>query len=113
VYGSFFPLVELEPRLIIRFLFKEDVEAQDIHRQLSAQFDDAASSQLSMQRWCQALRPRSGRPSLYCLDIQILSSLEKLRFHSTNSRDEILKVSYIEILNHLSDAFRMKHFDLE
>jgi hypothetical protein len=73
--------MELEQRIIIRFLDREHAELRDIHTQLLAQFGDAASSLRSVQRWCQYIRQgpelvddesRSGRPPIDFLDIQIL-----------------------------------------
>jgi hypothetical protein len=75
----------------------------------------------SIQRWCQYIRqgrellddePRSGRPPIDFLDIQILSSLEKQPFHSAQSLVEILDVSHTTILNHLRDSLGTKLFHL-
>jgi hypothetical protein len=56
--------------------------------------------------------PRSGRPPVEFLDIQILSNLKKYPFHSPYSLAEILEVSHTMILKHLHDALGMKHFHL-
>jgi hypothetical protein len=55
--------------------------------------------------------PRSGRPLVDFLDIQILSNLEKDPFHSAYSLAEILKVSRAAILKN-SGGLSMKHFHL-
>jgi hypothetical protein len=77
--------MELEQR-IIRFLYREYAELRNIHIRLSPQFDDAACSLRSVERWCQYIRQghellddgsRSGRLPIDFLDIQILSSLAK------------------------------------
>jgi hypothetical protein len=77
--------MELEQRTTIRFLDREHAEPRDIHARLSGQFDDAAYSLRSVQRWCQYIQQgcelldderRSGRPPIDFLDIQILSSRE-------------------------------------
>jgi hypothetical protein len=113
--------MDFEQRVIIRFLFKEGVDANDIHMRLLAQFGDEADSLRSVQRWCQYVRQgrelihdehRSGRPPVDFLDIQILSNLEKYPFHSAYSLAEILKVSHATILKHLHEALGMKHFHL-
>jgi hypothetical protein len=52
--------MEFEQKIIIRFLFKEGLEGQDIHSRLSAQFGDARDTLRSAQRWCQYVRP--GKP---------------------------------------------------
>jgi hypothetical protein len=81
--------MDFEQRVIIRFLFKESIDANDIHTRLLAQFGDEAYSLRSVQRWCKYVRqgrelmhdePRSGRPPVDFLDIQILSNLEKTLF---------------------------------
>jgi hypothetical protein len=73
--------MEFEQQIIIRFLYREHAEPQDIRTRLSAQFGDAAYSLRSVQRWRQYIRqgrellhdePRSGRPPIGFLDIQIL-----------------------------------------
>jgi transcriptional regulator of aromatic amino acid metabolism len=113
--------MEFEQRIIIRFLYREHTESRDIHARLSAQFNDAADSLRSVQCWCQYIRqghelpddePRSGRPPIDFLDIQILSSLEKQPLHSGHSLAEILDVSYTTILNHLRDSLGIKLFHL-
>jgi hypothetical protein len=81
--------MKLEQRIVIRFLYRQHTEQRDIHTQLSAQFGDSASSLRRVQRWCEYIPqgrelldggPRSGRSPIDFLDIQILSSLEKLLF---------------------------------
>jgi hypothetical protein len=113
--------MDFEQRMIIRFLFKEGVDANDIHTRLLAQFEDEAYSLRSVQRWCQYVRqgrefmhdePRSGWPSVEFLDIQILSNLEKYPLHSAYSLAEILNVSHATIFKHLHDALGMKHCHL-
>jgi hypothetical protein len=83
--------MELEQRMSIRFLFREPAEPRNIHARLSAQFGGAAYSLRSVQRWCPYIQhgrellddePRSGRPPIDFLDIEILSSFEKQPFHS-------------------------------
>jgi hypothetical protein len=109
--------VELKHRIIIRFLYRKHAEPRDIHARLSAQFADAAYSLRSVQRWFQYIRqgrellddePRSGRPPIDFLDIQILSSLEKQPFHSAYSLADIFDVSHMTILNHLRDSLGTK-----
>jgi hypothetical protein len=113
--------MELEQRIIIRFLSREHAEPQDIHARVSAQLRDAADSLGSIQRWCQYIQqgrellddePRSGRPPIDFLDISILSSLEKPPFHTAYSLAEILDFSPTTILNHLRDSLGMKLFHL-
>jgi hypothetical protein len=93
--------MEPEQRIIICVLYREHAEPRDIQARLSAQFGDVASSLRSVQRWCQYIQqgrellddePRSGRPPVDLLDIQILSSLEKQPFYSAYSLAEILDV---------------------
>jgi hypothetical protein len=109
------------PKVIIRFLFKEGVNANQIHKRLLAQFWDEAYSLRSVRRSCQYVRQgrelihdelQSGRPPVDFLDIRILSNLEKYPFHSAYSLADILKVSDATILKHLHEAHGMKHFHL-
>jgi hypothetical protein len=113
--------MDFAQRAIIRFLFKEGVNANQIHMRLLAQFGDEAYSLRSVRRWYQYVRQgrelihdelRSGWPPVDFLDIQILSNLEKYPFHSAYSLAEILKVSHATILKHLHEALGMKHFHL-
>jgi DNA-binding transcriptional ArsR family regulator len=113
--------MELRHRIIIRFLYREHAEPQDTHARLSARFGDTPCSLRSVQRWCLYIRqgrellvdePRSGRPPIDFLDIQILSSVEKQPFHLVYSLAEILDVSHTTILNHLRDLLGMKMFHL-
>jgi hypothetical protein len=113
--------MELEKRIIIRFLYKEHAELRDIHARLSAQFDDAAYSLRSVQCWYQYIQqcrellddePRSGRPPIDFRDIQILSSLEEQPFHSAYSLMEVLDASNTTILNYFRDSLGMKLFHL-
>jgi hypothetical protein len=74
--------MEYEQRVIIRFHFQEDANADDIHRRLQAQFTDDAYSIRSVRRWCQFIRqrredlhddPRSGGPPIDFIDTKLLS----------------------------------------
>jgi hypothetical protein len=78
--------MEIEQKVIIRFLSREGTDSHNIDARLSAQLNDSTYSLRSVQRWCQYVRerkdllhdePRSGRPPIALLDIQILSALEK------------------------------------
>jgi hypothetical protein len=113
--------MEVEQKLIIRFLHREYADPRDIQARLSAQFGDAAYSLRSVQRWCQYVRQgcevlddesRSGRPPSDCLHIQILSFLEKQPFDSAFSLPEIPNVSRATLLHNLWDPVGMKMFNL-
>jgi hypothetical protein len=78
--------MELEQRITIRLLDREHADPRALHAQLSGQCGHAACSLLNGQRRYQYSRqgrqllddePRSGRPPIDLLKIQILSSLEK------------------------------------
>jgi hypothetical protein len=82
--------MDFDQRLIIRFLFKEGVNANQIHMRLLAQFGDKAYNLPSVRRWCQYVRQerelihdelQPGRRPVGFLDIQILSNLEKYHFY--------------------------------
>jgi hypothetical protein len=113
--------MDFEQRVIIRFLFKENLDANDIHTRLLAQLGDEDDSLRSVQRWYQYVRqgrelmhhePRSGTAPVDFFDIQILSNLEKYPFHSADPLAEILKMSHAMMLKHLHDALGMKYFHL-
>jgi hypothetical protein len=113
--------MELEQRIMIRFLYRKHAEPRDIHARRVEQFDDAAYSLRSVQRWCRYIlqgrellnnEHRSGRRPIDFLDIQILSSVEKQHFHSAYSIIEIIDVSHTRVLNHLRDSLGMKLFHL-
>jgi hypothetical protein len=42
--------------MVIRFLLMENVNRDDIHKRLQAQFTDDAYSLRSARRWCQFIR---------------------------------------------------------
>jgi hypothetical protein len=82
---------------------------------------DEANSLQNVQHWCLYIpqkceflndEPRSGRPPINCLDLQILSSLRKQPFHSAYSLPAILNVLLTIILNHLRDSLHLKCFHL-
>jgi hypothetical protein len=111
--------MELEQRIIIRFLYREHAEPRDVPARLLARFGDTVYSLRSVQRWCQYNRqgrelldnePRSGRLPIDFFDIQILSSLEKQTFHSGYSLTQILDVLHTTILNHLRGSLGIKLF---
>jgi hypothetical protein len=110
--------MDFEQSLIIRSLFKEGVDANDIHTKLLGQFGDEVYSLRSVHCCCQYVRQgcelmhdgfRSGRPPVDFLDIQILSNLEKCPFHSAYFLAKIPKVAHATILKHLRDGVGMKH----
>jgi hypothetical protein len=113
------PHMDFEQRVIIRFLFKVGVDANDIHTRLLAQFGDEAHSLRSVQCGCQYVRqarepmhdePRSGRPPVDFLDVHIPSNLEKYPFHSAYSLAETVKLSQATILKNLHEALGVKDF---
>jgi hypothetical protein len=113
--------MEFGQRVIIRFLYREGVNANDIHIRLSARFGDAAYRLRTVHRWCQYIQqgrellydePQSGGPPIDLLDIKIMSQPEKNPFHSAYSLAELLSVSHTTILNHLRDSLGMQLFHL-
>jgi hypothetical protein len=114
-------LMGFEQRVIIRFLYREGVNTNDIPIGLSAQFRDAGYRLRTVHRWCQYIRqgrellydePRSGGPPIDLLDIKIMSQPKKKPFHSAYSLAELLSVSPTTILNHLRDSLGMQLFHL-
>jgi hypothetical protein len=110
--------MELEQRVIIRFLYREGARYPD------PAFGTVWECRLqlaSVQRWCLYLRQereflndesRSGRSPIDFLDVQILSSLEKRPFRSAYSPSEVVNVSHAMILNHLRDSLHLEYFHL-
>jgi hypothetical protein len=110
--------MEYEHRVIIRALFKENTNADNIHGRFQSQFTDDIYSIRSVRPAVSASdkgeknlhgNPRSGRPPIGCIDAKILSALEKEPFRSTHSLAGVMYVSNSTIIRHLRDSLGMKN----
>jgi hypothetical protein len=113
--------MESDQRVIIRFLLREEVSADDIQRRLQAQFGDDTYKMRTFQGWCTQVRqgredlndaPRPGRPVIDHLDTKILACLDKAPFQSARSLAQELGVSLSTVLTRLHDVLGMKCYHL-
>jgi hypothetical protein len=102
--------MEYEQRVIVRFLYRERVAQDEIHRRLKAQFADDAYSLRSVQHWYQFVwqgredlrdDDRLGRLTLDFVDSKIIALLDREPFHSTYSLAEASSISHSTMLRHL------------
>jgi hypothetical protein len=109
-----------QQRVIIRFLHRERVQPDEIHRRLAAQPCKDLYSKRSIEWWCAQFvcgrediedDYRSGRPPIDHLDTKILACLESEPFQSTYSLAEALGVSQATVLNRLHSSLGMKNCD--
>jgi hypothetical protein len=109
--------MKYDQKVIIRFLSKEDVSVEDIHRLLEVQFWEDIYSPRRVRWWCQYVRQgrenlhdeaRLGRRPIDFLNIRILSLLDEQQFHSTHSIADAMGISHLIILNYLREPYGMK-----
>jgi hypothetical protein len=114
--------MECEPRLIIKFLTNESVDAHEIHTRPSAQFGGQTDALHTIQfrvREIQGGREdphdgnRSGRPALDYIDTKIISILEKAPFESARSSAQVLSVDHVTVLHRLHEKLRFKSYCLQ
>jgi hypothetical protein len=83
--------MESDQRVIIRFLCKQGIPAEDIHPRFEAQFGEDTYGPRRVRQWCQYVwqgredlhdEVRLGRPPIEFLDIRILALLDQEHFHS-------------------------------
>jgi hypothetical protein len=113
--------MQYEQRVIIRFLYNEEVPSKQITTRLRAQYDEDGYKLRTVQDWCTKSRmgrnelkdeKRGGRPVIDYVDTQILVCFEKEPFRSATSLAEELKVSVRTVLRCLHDSLRMKNYHL-
>jgi hypothetical protein len=106
-------------RVIIRFLHRERVQPDEIHRRLAAQPCKDPYSKRSIEWWCSQFvcgregiedDDRLGRPPINHLDTKILACLESEPFQSAYSLAEALGVSQATVLNRRYNSLGMKNF---
>jgi hypothetical protein len=124
--------VELEPKIILKFLTKENVDAYEILAKLQAHFEDKACALRTVRFWMGEVQPgredlhdehrsgspslddfvRSGRPPFDHIDTGILHILGKSPFGSARSIAQTLKTSHNVVLHHLHEVLGFKSFHL-
>jgi hypothetical protein len=107
-----------ELRVILAFLWKAKVSAEEIQARLAAQFGEKECPLRTVQHWCaepwggrEDLHDlhRTGRPPIDHLDTQILVCLDRAPFQSARRRAEILGVSHGTVLDRLYSSLGMKN----
>jgi hypothetical protein len=102
--------MEYDQRVIIRFLWNEEIDAHEIAHRLQAQFGEHANKFRTIQFWIAEVRLdhqdlhdeiHTGRPPLGDLDIKILAILDKSPFESARSIAKTLRVAHSIVLLHL------------
>jgi hypothetical protein len=114
-------MIEFDRRVIIRFLWNEENDANQITAKLQAQFGEHAYELRTARFWIAEVRfcpqdlydeIRTGRPPLDDLDVKILAIFDKSAFESTCSIGERLIVGHVKVLKHLHVLIGFKLFHL-
>jgi hypothetical protein len=113
--------MEYDQRVIIRFLWNKEIDANQIAARLQTQFDEHAYKLRTVRFrivgvWFgrQNLHDeiRTGRPSLDDLDAKTLAILDKSPFESVCSIAERLSVGHAIVFEHLHVSIGFKSFHL-
>jgi hypothetical protein len=113
--------MEHDQRVIIRFLWNEQVNVHKMTHRFQAQLSEHAQTLRTIQFWiteawlgCQDLfdEIRTRRPPLGNFDIKILAILHKSPFESARSISETLPVAHSTVLLHLQDSTGFRSFHL-
>jgi hypothetical protein len=111
--------MDSEQRVIVRFLYREELAPAKIHTRLKAQYGDDAYSLRSVQHWCQFVRQgrenrhdddRVGRPTLDFIDFKIIAFLDREPFYSAYSLADAISILHSIILRYLKNSLGMKTF---
>jgi hypothetical protein len=113
--------VELEQRIVIKFLPKKNMYVHEIVVKLQAHLKDKAYALRTVRlgigevwrgREDRNAEHRSGRPLLNHIDTKILHILGKFPFGSARSIAQMLNTSHSVLLHHLHKVLRFKRFHL-
>jgi hypothetical protein len=115
--------MEYNQRVIIKFLWKEEINARDIAGRLHAQFGEHAYQLRTVQFWIREIQLghqnlhneiRTGRPPFDDLGAKVLAILDKypFEFESSHSISERLLVAHPTVLPYLHDFIGFKSFHL-
>jgi hypothetical protein len=109
--------MEIEQRMIIKFLRFKRMKLHDIHHELTLVFDEEAYTFASVKRWIHELKigrtimtddPRPGRPSIDHMDVLILKQLSETPFVSVRSLSEGLKIPKTMVWRRLTEWLQFK-----
>jgi hypothetical protein len=120
VKGTF--RMEYDQRVIIRFLWKEGIDAHEITHIFQAEFGEHAYALRTVRFWIGEVwlgrkdlhdEMRTGRSLLDDLDTKIMAILDKSPFESARSIVETISVAHSTILLHLHDSIGFRPFHLQ
>jgi hypothetical protein len=113
--------VELEQRIVVKLLTKENMDTHEIPAKLRVHLKDKASALRTVRFWMGEVRRGredhydehcSRRPPLDHIDTQILHILGKFPFESARSIAQTLNTSHSVVLHHLHEVLGFKSFHL-
>jgi hypothetical protein len=113
--------MEYDQRVIIRFLWNEEIDAHKIAHRFQAQFGEHVYKLQTVRFWIAEVRLghqdfhdeiRTGRPPLGDLDVKILAILDKSPFELARSITQTLRVAHSIVLLHLHDSIGFRSFHL-
>jgi hypothetical protein len=113
--------MEVEQRVIIKFLRFKEMKLRDIHHQFTLAFGEEAYTLASLKRWMHELKTgrtiltddtRSGRLSIDHIDVLIRKHFSETPFASVRSLTEYLTIPKTTVWRRLTESFQFKswHF---
>jgi hypothetical protein len=113
--------MELEQRIMIKFLTKKSFDAIQILAKLQTYFRQKPYALRTVRLWIAEIRREweylhvkhhTGRPSLDYIDTDILRIIGKSRFESTRSITQTFEISPSAVLHHFHQILGFKSFHL-
>jgi transposase len=113
--------MEVEQRVIIKFLRFKGMKLRDIHHELTLAFGGEAYTLASVKHWIHELETgriiltddtRSGRPSIDHIHVLILKQLSETPFPLVRSLSEDLEIPKTTVWRRLTESLQLKsrHF---